>query len=152
MTPQTLNPAQISQLELSPDSYIYKIVSTAPRADPLKYQQADQLAIISSDDSLCFLDPATLRTMPDGIIKQVNDKVTCLERGNDLSSNLVATAGRDGLVRYWDKRSKEKAAEIHSREQTLCMATNQDTNHIYSAQTDLVPHLRQPEELPRGRN
>jgi WD40 repeat protein len=111
-------PTRSSNLELPANSYIYKIITTAPREDALIYQKADQLAVISSDDSLRFFDPTTLQILPDGIIQNVNDKVTCLERGNDLPSNLVATAGRDGLVKYWDNRSRQKVAEIQSREES----------------------------------
>lgn len=98
---------------LPPNSYIYKIISTAPRQDPLTYSKLDQLAIISSDDSLRFLDPSNLSAS--GVIKNVNDKVTCLERANDAPSNVVATAGRDGKIRFWDKRTRQKALEIESR-------------------------------------
>jgi WD40 repeat protein len=61
------------------------------------------------------LDPATLNVLPNGILKKVNEKVTCLERANDAPSNVVATAGRDGFIRFWDKRSRQKALEIQSR-------------------------------------
>lgn len=104
-----------SDIGLPPNSYIYRIISTAARQDPLTYSQVDQLAIISSDDSLRFLDPATLDVSSMGVIQNVNDKVTCLERANDAASNVVATAGRDGLIRFWDKRTKAKALEIESR-------------------------------------
>lgn len=112
------NASQLSQsdLGLPSNSYIYKIISTAPRQDPLTYGRTDQLAAIASDDSLRFFDPATLNVLPNGVVKSVNEKVTCLERGNDQQSNLVATAGRDGLIRFWDKRNPGKSvAEIQSR-------------------------------------
>lgn len=115
-----MSASQLAQCDLGlpPNSYIYRIISTAPRQDPLSYSQTDQLAAISSDDSLRFLDPATLGALPNGVIKNVNEKVTCLERGNDQPSNLVATAGRDGLIRFWDKRVPGKAvAQIQSRKQ-----------------------------------
>jgi WD40 repeat protein len=108
-------PGASSNVGLPPNSYIYKVISTAPRQDPLTYSKTDALAIISSDDSLRFLDPATLNVLPNGILKNVNEKVTCLERANDAPSNVVATAGRDGFIRFWDKRSRQKALEIQSR-------------------------------------
>lgn len=114
-----MNAAQLghSDLGLPPNSYIYKIISTAPRQDPLTYSRTDQLAAIASDDSLRFFDPTTLKTLPNGVVRNVNEKVTCLERGNDQESNLVATAGRDGLIKFWDKRSTGTAvAHIQSRE------------------------------------
>jgi hypothetical protein len=50
-----------------------------------------------------------------GVIRTANDSITCLERANDAASNVVATAGRDGLIRYWDQRSRQKVLEIQSR-------------------------------------
>lgn len=102
-----------SDVGLPPNSYIYRIISTAARLDPLSYSKTDQLAIISSDDSLRFLDPATLNV--NGVVKTANNSVTCLERANDAASNVVATAGRDGLIRFWDSRSRQKVLEIQSR-------------------------------------
>ncbi|EOA84200.1 uncharacterized protein SETTUDRAFT_21558 [Exserohilum turcica Et28A] len=92
-------------------SFIYKVISTSPRQDPLTYLITDQLAFISSDDSLRFLT-ADLR--PDGHVAKAHDNITCLERANDASSNAVATAGRDGLIRFWDKRSRQKALQVES--------------------------------------
>ncbi|KAI4668968.1 hypothetical protein J4E85_009600 [Alternaria conjuncta] len=104
---------QISSADagLPAGSYIYKIISTASRQDPLTYSLTDQLACISSDDSLRF-HSADLQ--PDGVIANANENITCLERANDAPSNVVATAGRDGLIRFWDKRSKQKVLEIQS--------------------------------------
>lgn len=102
-----------SDVGLPPNSYIYRIISTAARQDPLTYSKTDQLAIISSDDSLRFLDPSSLKV--NGVVKKANTSITCLKRANDAPSNVVATAGRDGLIRYWDQRTREKALEIQSR-------------------------------------
>lgn len=107
-----------SNASLPAGSYIYKIISTATRQDPLVYTQTDSLAFISSDDSLRFIDASTIKILP-YVLNSVNDKVTCLERANDAPSNVIATAGRDGLVRFWDKRSREKALELESRTQGM---------------------------------
>ena len=96
----------------SAGSYIYKVISTSPRQDPLTYSLTDQLALISSVNSLRFL---TADLQPDGHIAKAHDNITCLERANDAASNLVATAGRDGMIRFWDKRSKQKVLEIERR-------------------------------------
>ncbi|KAL5117467.1 hypothetical protein ACEQ8H_004632 [Pleosporales sp. CAS-2024a] len=103
-----------SDVGLPPSSYIYKIISTAPRQDALGLtcSKLDQLAAISSDDSLRFVSPAGLAV--NGVIQNVNEKVTCLERANDAESNVVVTAGRDGFIRFWDKRTQQKALEIES--------------------------------------
>ncbi|KAF3045913.1 hypothetical protein E8E12_006585 [Didymella heteroderae] len=100
-----------SDIGLPTNSYIYRIISTAARTDPLNYSKTDQLAVIASDDTLRFVGP-DLTTVE--VVKNANNSITCLERANDLSSNVVATAGRDGFVRYWDKRSKQKVLEIQS--------------------------------------
>jgi WD repeat-containing protein 89 len=112
MASRALRQAFSSDLGLPPDSYIYKIISTAPRQDPLTYQPTDLLATISSDGSLSFFD---LNLLPKGEIERVNEKVTCLEPANDASGKIVATAGRDGFIRFWDKRTRQKALEIQSR-------------------------------------
>jgi WD40 repeat protein len=131
------------------NSYIYKIISTAPRQDPLTYSKTDQLAIISSDDSLHFLDLVKVHLEPDGGVQNVNSKVTCLERTNDAASNVVATAGRDGLIRFWDKRSRQKALEIQSRKHSSKMYACATTARLIgiSAQTRLITGLRCPKEL-----
>jgi|SRR5690242_11944098 len=109
MAAQILN----SDVGLPPNSYIYRIISTAARQDPLSYSKTDQLAIISSDDSLRFLDSTTLKV--NSVVKNANSSITCLERANDAPSNVVVTAGRDGLIRYWDQRSSQKMLEFQSR-------------------------------------
>ncbi|KAF2113829.1 WD40-repeat-containing domain protein [Lophiotrema nucula] len=103
-----------SNLGLPPNSYIYKVITTARRQDPLTYSETGSLALISSDDSLHFIDPGTLNVLPDGVITKVNESVTCLERADDPASNVVVTAGRDGLIRLWDRRTKEKISFIQS--------------------------------------
>ena len=102
-----------SDVGLPPNSFIYRLISTASRQDVLTYSKTDQLAIIASDNSLRFLDSATLNVH--GVVKTANDSITCLERANDAASNVVATAGRDGSIRYWDSRSRQKVLEIQSR-------------------------------------
>jgi WD40 repeat protein len=143
-------PIASSNVGLSPNSYIYKIISTAPRQDPLTYSTLDQLAILSSDDSLRFLDPTTLSAT--GVIKNANAKVTCLERANDAPSNVVATAGRDGLIRFWDKRSRQKVLEIESRmlRRSKCMSIQGRETNDDSAQTHLGPGLQRTKQLHRS--
>jgi WD40 repeat protein len=97
-----------SDVGLPRNSYIYRVISTAARTDPLTYSKTDQLAIIASDDSLRFVSPDLKATE---VVKAANSSITCLERANDALSNVVATAGRDGLIRYWDKRSRQKILE-----------------------------------------
>jgi WD40 repeat protein len=97
----TLTPSHTSNLSLPSNTYIYKILPTGPRtASPTS------LSILSSDDSVRFLDPSTLSLLPDGVLKKVHHSVTCLEPSNDAAGNIIATAGRDGLVKFWDSRSK----------------------------------------------
>jgi WD40 repeat protein len=104
-----------SNLGLPQNSYIYKIITTSPRLDPYSYSQIDRLAVISSDDSLRIFDPATLKVVPNGVITAVNESVTCLERADEAASTIIATAGRDGFINFWDKRTQQKALTIESR-------------------------------------
>ncbi|KAG9202558.1 hypothetical protein G6514_004296 [Epicoccum nigrum] len=120
-----------SDVGLPPNSYIYRIISTAARQDPLTYSKTDQLAIISSDDSLRFLDSSSLKV--NGVVKTANTSITCLERANDAPSNVVATAGRDGLIRYWDQRSKEKALEIQSPHKLISAIVCNAQNNFVAA-------------------
>ncbi|OSS46674.1 hypothetical protein B5807_09058 [Epicoccum nigrum] len=120
-----------SDVGLPPNSYIYRIISTAARQDPLTYSKTDQLAIISSDDSLRFLDSSSLKV--NGVVKTANTSITCLERANGAPSNVVATAGRDGLIRYWDQRSKEKALEIQSPHKLISAIVCNAQNNFVAA-------------------
>lgn len=103
-----------SDLSLPPNSYIYKILSTARRYDSISYAETSELAAISSDDSLRFFDTSSLRLSPNGLLKKVNKSVTCLERF-DNEGHVYATAGRDGLIRFWDKRTMSLVMELQSR-------------------------------------
>lgn len=108
-------PAQIhtSTLSLPPDSYIYKLLPTSARTSPLSYSTLDELAVICSDDSLRFLTPS-LTLASSGLIKNVHESVTCLERVDDRGT-IVATAGRDSTVRFWDRRTRSRVSEIRTR-------------------------------------
>lgn len=128
-----LTPISASDVGLPLNSYIYRIISTAPRQDILTYSQTDQLAFISSDDSLRYLDATTLKLQPNGVTNSVNEKVTCLERANDVASNVVATAGRDGLIRFWDKRSRQKVLEIESPHKLISSIVCDAQNNFIAA-------------------
>ncbi|KAG9376412.1 WD40 domain containing protein [Pyrenophora tritici-repentis] len=130
-----------SEAGLPDNSYIYKIISTAPRQDPLTYSVTDQIATISSDDSLRFY-AADLR--PDGEVYRANESITCLQRANDASSNVVATAGRDGLIRFWDKRSKQKALEMQSPHKLISALTCSTTTNMLAA------GIENPEDGPNS--
>ncbi|KAI2487980.1 hypothetical protein Ptr902_02113 [Pyrenophora tritici-repentis] len=130
-----------SEAGLPDNSYIYKIISTAPRQDPLTYSVTDQIATISSDDSLRFY-AADLR--PDGEVYRANESITCLQRANDASSNVVATAGRDGLIRFWDKRSKQKALEIQSPHKLISALACSTTTNMLAA------GIENPEDGPNS--
>ncbi|KAL6706298.1 hypothetical protein ACN47E_005588 [Coniothyrium glycines] len=121
-----------SDASLPGNSYIYKIISTAPRQDPLTYSRTDSLAFISSDDSLRFVDAVSLKVVPH-VVKSVNEKVTCLERANDVPSNVLATAGRDGFIRFWDKRSKEQAIQIESPHKLISSLVCDTQNNFIAA-------------------
>jgi len=103
-----------TNLALPANSYIYKLLSTAPAQYPIPASKLETLAAISSDDSLHFLDASAFQVTR--TIKKVNKSVTCLERMNDQSGWNVATAGRDGIVRIWDRRQDTMVHEIQIRE------------------------------------
>ncbi|KAF2746150.1 WD40 repeat-like protein [Sporormia fimetaria CBS 119925] len=127
----TLTPLTSTTAGLAPETYIYKILSNAPRTSPHTYTTSPtRLAIISSDDSLRFLDPSTFSLIPDGVIGKAHESITCLERADDEGS-LIATAGRDGLVKYWDARVGGKGGPV------MCI-TNPDK--LISTLTTSYPH------------
>ncbi|KAF2272627.1 WD40 repeat-like protein [Westerdykella ornata] len=107
----TLTPTLKTTASLPPSTFIYRILPTGPRLNPYTYTTPpSSLAITASDDSLRFLDPATLSLLPAGVITKVHESVTCLERADDAAGNLLVTAGRDGTVKMWDGRLRAKGA------------------------------------------
>ena len=89
-----------STIGLPVRSFIYSVVLNS---------QIPSISSISSDDSLRCCDPETLEIVTS--FSQVHHGVTCLTL-RDSAPNDVITAGRDGAVRFWDVRKKEKIAEI----------------------------------------
>lgn len=81
---------------LKPDTYIYKILPIST-----------EMVSISSDDSLRVLDPPTLELR--GAIDGVHDGVTCLSGFGDRHG---LTAGRDGLVKCIDVRTRNTTLEL----------------------------------------
>ena len=81
---------------LNPDTYIYKIL-------PIN----TDLVSISSDDFLRVIHPATLELCH--TFHPTHDGVTCLSGFRDRH---VLTAGRDGLVRCIDLRTKNATFEL----------------------------------------
>lgn len=126
---------------LSPNPYVYRIISTAPRQDALTYSPTDQVAYITSSDTLHF---TTADLVPDGIVQRVHDSVTCLERANDAPSNVVATAGRDGFIRFWDKRSKTKVLELQSPHKLISSLVCDATDNFVAA------GIENPEDGPQS--
>lgn len=88
---QIFSPLFSSTLDLPANSYIYTLVPTSRG-----------LAAISSDDSLRLFDSSSPSSQP-LTWSNVNTSVTCLK---GFDNNVVATAGRDGLVKFWDVREK----------------------------------------------
>jgi hypothetical protein len=78
-----------SNLNLPVDTYIYKIT-----------QSQKSLAVISSDDSLSWVDPATLEAQS---CVTSHQGVTCLE-SYDSSQGILSTCGRDAKTSIWDLR------------------------------------------------
>ena len=91
-----------STIGLPVSSFIYSVVHSS---------RICSISSISSDDSLRCCDPETLEVVTS--FSQAHRGVTCL-RHRDSAPNDVVTAGRDGVVRLWDVRMKEKSAEFAS--------------------------------------
>jgi len=90
-----------SNLSLKPDTYIYTLA---------RLQNA--CAAISSDDSLTYFDPTSLAVTHR--VRDAHKSITCLAPTYDLKS--TATAGRDGLIKFWDERAGSAAAlEVRNR-------------------------------------
>ena len=89
-----------STIGLPVHSFVYSVVHSS---------QIPSLSSISSDDSLRCCNPETLEVVTS--FSQAHHSVTCLTH-RDSAPNDVVTAGRDGAVRLWDVRRKEKIAEI----------------------------------------
>lgn len=106
----------ISSLTLPLNSYIYTIA-------PINHNA--QIAAISSDDSLRIIDSSTLKEVSNGIIPNVHAGVTCFDVTKD-GLNYLSTAGRDGLVQYWDLREKCSTLKFQDGEPGLKLL-NQDT-------------------------
>lgn len=102
-----MRPAKLvaeTDLSLPKDSYIYNLRQTNTA-----------LAALSSDDSIRIFDPKTLQLLPNGVIGRAHDSVTCLQPYSE-DGNVLATSGRDGLIKCWDRRTKKAVMEFRVRE------------------------------------
>lgn len=109
---------------LNPDTYIYKIlpISTA-------------IGSISSDDSLRVIDPPTLELR--GTIGGVHDGVTCLSGFRD---RLGLTAGRDGLLKCIDLRTKNTTFEL-SEGLSIARFSARETRHLTKTLVEKKPAI-----------
>jgi WD repeat-containing protein 89 len=98
---KTVQPLSSTDLSLPSESYIYKL-------QPI----SNHLACISSDDSVRIFDATTLKLLPDGVLKNVHESVTCLKR---YGEQQLVTAGRDGACRWWDSRTGSVVLELKTR-------------------------------------
>lgn len=96
-----LRQLQTPSLGLPSDAYIY---SLSPCGN-------DALAVISSDNSLRCFDRRTLQLLPNGVKTSIHTG-----KKDDVGptglcpvssgSNVLATSGRDGMVKVWDARAQ----------------------------------------------
>ncbi|OJD32959.1 wd domain-containing protein [Diplodia corticola] len=115
-----------ADLSLPTDSYIYSLRPTNTA-----------LAALSSDDSIRIFDPKTLQLLPGGVISRVHESVTCLEPYSE-DGNVLATAGRDGLVKCWDRRTKKAVMEFRvPKPQGLSALEVSSAHHAIIAGTEL---------------
>ncbi|KAH7042680.1 WD40-repeat-containing domain protein [Macrophomina phaseolina] len=124
-----MRPAKLlaeADLCLPKDSYIYSLRRTNTA-----------LAALSSDDSIRIFDPKTLQLLPDGVIGKTHSSVTCLEPYSE-DGNVLATSGRDGLVKCWDRRTKKAAMEFRvPKPQGLSALEVSSAHHVIIAGTEL---------------
>ncbi|KAL8815471.1 MAG: hypothetical protein Q9223_005383 [Gallowayella weberi] len=108
---------------LRPDTYIYHIL-------PIN----TQLVSVSSDDALRVIDPQTLNLNQSS--PGIHDGITCL---GSLRDRDVLTAGRDGLVKWIDLRSKDRV--IHLSERTE-LTNSQATVTVWDSRATKGPLLQ----------
>lgn len=107
-----------SNLSLLENSYVYSLVPTSVQLSSNSYaplaSSGGHLAVLSSDDSVCVLDPSSLQLVH--VLKHVNQSVTCLKRMAPLfeECRVLVTSGRDGFVRCWDTRTSSKTMEFRA--------------------------------------
>jgi len=87
---------------VSEPTYIYDII---PISNGL-------IGALSSDDCLRIVDPVDLRRGAVSVVKAVGKDVTALKV---VSEDVIAAAGRDGVLGLWDWRNGGKAGEVRSR-------------------------------------
>ncbi|KAK0663151.1 putative WD repeat-containing protein [Lasiodiplodia hormozganensis] len=115
-----------SDLSLPKDSYIYSLRQTN-----------SFLTALSSDNSIRTFDPKTLQLLPGGVIGSAHSSVTCLETYSE-DGNVLATAGRDGLVKCWDRRTKKAVMEFRvPKPQGLSALEVSSAHHAIIAGTEL---------------
>ena len=91
---------------LPPDTYVYKILAVDGK-----------LASISSDDSLRLIDLQTVRLDSDGTLDRIHNGVTCLKTFQSLN---VLTAGRDGLLKSTDARTRKTTLALSKGPSISC--------------------------------
>ncbi|KAL9014180.1 MAG: hypothetical protein Q9173_001167 [Seirophora scorigena] len=117
-------PSVAASPPLEPDTYIYEVIPFG-----------DWLVSISSDDSLRLIEPQTLQHLPG--CTSVHDGVTCLKPIQDRG---VLTAGRNGVVKCTDLRTRKTVQEI-SKGTELTSAQATVTLWHVAAQQPLVQYI-----------
>ncbi|KAI5785896.1 WD domain protein [Geopyxis carbonaria] len=117
----TISSTATTNLSTPDGSYIYSVVRASSSA----------LAAIASDDSLRIFDPRRL-SVHSTILNTHNLGVTSL---TTVSEYVLATAGRDGLVKIWDTRLSENEPTVvlsntGSTHPILSLAINPDTGIV----------------------
>nr|POF17029.1 putative wd repeat-containing protein [Quercus suber] len=106
-----------SSLDTAPDTYFYIICGSG-------INNTDTLATISSDDTLRFLD-SSLNIV--NAVQSCHAGVSCLKH---LSGNNFVTAGRDGLIKTWDKRAKQTSKLVEPNGRGISALATQSGNYF----------------------
>lgn len=120
-----LQPVASSSLSLPASSYIYALSASSSSAD-------GPLATISSDDSLRLFDSRSLQLVS-VVSANTHEGVTSLKNysgdGSGHSQGLLATAGRDGAIRFWDARAGQGPGKAAVEMKTGMYSPSVDHRH-----------------------
>ncbi|KAK4983908.1 hypothetical protein LTR50_006941 [Elasticomyces elasticus] len=123
MPPTSFSQVASTDLSLPSDTYIYSLAQNT----------AGNLATVSSDDSVCFLDRDTLASSAKS--NQLHTGVTCVTALADHASSFL-TAGRDGAVRCWDPRVAQVAVGATKSDKGSGLTALSCQGHLIAAGTE----------------
>ncbi|TGZ83530.1 WD40 repeat-like protein [Ascodesmis nigricans] len=131
--PTPVQATATSKLNLPEENSFYSLIRAS----------SNSLAATASDDSLCTFDPATLSVRRRYTQIHGEGGVTCVRA---VDENVIATSGRDGVVRMWDSRisSGKSAMELKTDDSSAILSLDFKTvDGIVAAGTEKPENKRQ---------